>query len=156
MMGVFIDALDDDIAESAGLKRQCPLTPNAFYDADDGMDIGDGTHYDHISPQVPFLSIGIFGLLIVEQQGQFCNGLVDSSCICICNIETNTSLSVNCTSCKKCKSSDPIGVAKDLVRWQLLKKGEIEFIGDSGALATFTNDLNDFSEYKELNEIFEA
>ena len=32
----------------------------------------------------------------------------------------------------------------------------MEFIGDLGASATFTNDLNDFSEYKELNEIFEA
>ena len=63
---------------------------------------------------------------------------------------------MNCTNCKKYKSSDPIGVAKDLVRWQLLKKGEIEFIGDSGASATFTNDLNDFSEYKELDESFEA
>ena len=31
---------DEDIAESAGLERQQPLTPNAFYDADDGMDIG--------------------------------------------------------------------------------------------------------------------
>ena len=152
------EALDwgsDDIAESAGLDRQHPLTSNAFYDADDGMDIG-GTHYDHISPQVPFLSIGILGSLIVEQQGQFRNGLVDSSFICICNIELNTSLSTNCTSCKKCKSSDPIGVAKDLVRWQLLKKGEIEFIGDSGASATFTNKLNDFSEYKELNETYET
>ena len=65
-------------------------------------------------------------------------------------------MSANCTNCKKCKSNDPIGVAKDLVRQALLKKGEIEFIGDSGASATFTNDLNDFSEYKELNETFEA
>ena len=120
------------------------------------MDIGGGTAYDHISLQVPSLSFGILGLLIVEQQGQFCNGLVDSSFICICNLEINTSLSANCTNCKKCKSSDPIGVAKDLVKWQLLKKGEIEFIGDSGASATFTNDLNDFSEYKELDKSFEA
>ena len=62
----------------------------------------------------------------------------------------------NCTNCKKSKSNDPIGVAKDLVRWALLKKGEIEFIGDSGASATFTNDLNDFSEYKEFVETHEA
>ena len=154
--GHLYDTLDDDIAKSAGLKRQHPLMPNAFYNADNGMDIGGGTHYDHISLQVPFLSIGILGLLIVEQQGQFCNGLVDSSFICICNIEINTSLSTNCTSCKKCKSSDPIGVAKDLVRRQLLKKGEIEFIGDLGASATFTNNLNDFSEYKELDKSYEA
>ena len=65
-------------------------------------------------------------------------------------------MSANCTNCKKCKSNDPIGVAKDLVRRQLLKKGEIEFIGDSGASATFTNNLSDFSEYKELGESFEA
>ena len=65
-------------------------------------------------------------------------------------------MSANCTNCKKCKSSDPIGVAKDLVRQFLLKKGEIEFIGDSGASATFTNNLNDFSEYKELDEKFKA
>ena len=29
----------------------------------------------------------------------------------------------------------------------LTKKGEIEFIGDSGASATFTNNLDDFTEY---------
>ena len=80
------DALDKDIAESAGLEQQRPLTPNAFYDADDGMDIGGDTHYDHISLQVPFHSFGIIGSLIVEQQGQFRNGLVDSLFNCICNI----------------------------------------------------------------------
>ena len=151
--GHLYNALDDDIAESAGLEQQHPLTPNAFYDADNGMDIGGDTHYDHISLQVPSLSFGILGSLIVEQQGQLRNGLVDSSFICTCNIEANISLSVNCTNCKKCKSSNPIGVAKDLVRRALLKKGEIEFIGDLGASATFTKD---FSEYKELNEIFET
>ena len=70
--------------------------PNAFYDADDGIDIGGGTTYDHISLQVPSLSFGLLGLLIVEQQGQFRNGLVDSSFNCICNIEANVSLSMNC------------------------------------------------------------
>ena len=120
------------------------------------MDIGGGTHYDHITPQVPFHSFGIIGSLIVEKQGQFCDGLVDSSSNCICNIEANISLSVNCTNCKKCKGNDPIGVAKDLVRQALLKKGEIEFIGDLGASATFTNDLNDFSEYKEFVETNKA
>ena len=154
--GHLYDALDEDIAESAGLEWQCPLMPNAFYDTDDGMDIGSDTRYDHISLQVPFHSFGIIGSLIVEKQGQFRNGLVDSLFNCICNIEANISLSANCTNCKKCKSSDPIGVVKNLVRWALLKKGEIEFIGDSGASATFTNNLNDFSEYKELDEIFEA
>ena len=89
--GCLYDALDEDIAESAGLERQHPLTPNAFYNTDDGMDIGGDTRYDHISLQVPSLSFGIIGSLIVEQQGQFCNGLVDSS---------NISLSVNCTNCK--------------------------------------------------------
>ena len=64
------DALDEDIAESAGLERQRPLMPNAFYDADDGIDIGGDTRYDHISLQVPSLSFGLLGLLIVEQQGQ--------------------------------------------------------------------------------------
>ena len=141
--GRLYDALDEDIAESAGLEWHQPLTPNAFYDADDGMDIGGDTHYDHISPQVPFHSIGIIGSLIVEQQGQLRNRLVDSPSTCICNnLIANISLSdVNCTNCKKSKSNDPIGVAKDLVRRALLKKGEIEFIGDSGASATFTNDL---------------
>ena len=122
--GCLYDALDEDIAESAGLEWQRPLMPNAFYDADDGMDIGGDTHYDHISPQVPFHSFGIIGPLIVEQQGQFCDGLVDSLSNCICNIEANISLSVNCTNCKKCKSNNPIGVTKDLVRRALLKKGE--------------------------------
>ena len=65
--GRLYDALDEDIAESAGLERQQPLMPNAFYDADDGMDIGGGTHYDNITPQVPFHSIGMIGSLIVEQ-----------------------------------------------------------------------------------------
>ena len=41
--GCLHDALDDDIAKSTGLERQRPLTPNAFYNADDGMDIGGGT-----------------------------------------------------------------------------------------------------------------
>ena len=132
------------------------MTPNVFYNTDDGMDIGGDTRYDHILRQVLSLSLGIIGSLIVKQQGQLSNGLVDSSFICTCNIEANISLSANCTNCKKCKSSDPIGVAKDLVRWALLKKGEIEFIGDSGASATFTNYPNDFSEHKELDEIFEA
>ena len=114
--GRLYDALDDDISESAGLERQCPLMPNAFHDADNGMDIGGGTAYDHISLQVPSLSFGVLGSLIIEQQGQFCNGLVDSS-VCICTLQVNnTSLSTKCTNCKKCKSSDPIGVAKDLVR----------------------------------------
>ena len=36
------------------------------------------------------------------------------------------------------------------------EKGGIEFIGDSGASATFTNNLNDFSEYRELDETFKA
>ena len=112
--GCLYDALDEDIAESAGLERQRPLTPNAFYDADDGMDIGGDTHYDHISLQVPFHSFGIIGSLIVEKQGQFHDGLVDSLSNCICNIEANISLSANCTNCKKCKSNDPIGVVKDL------------------------------------------
>ena len=80
--GCLYDALDDDIAESAGLERQHPLTPNAFYDADDGMDIGGDTRYDHISLQVPSLSFGLLGSLIVEQQGQFHNGLVGSSYNC--------------------------------------------------------------------------
>ena len=94
--GRLYDALDDDIAESAGLERQRPLMPHVFYNADDGMDIGGGTHYDHISLQVPSLSFGLLGLLIVEQQGQYRNGLVDSSFNCICNIEANVSLSANC------------------------------------------------------------
>ena len=104
--GHLYDALDDDIAESAGLERQRPLMPHVFYNADDGMDIGGGTHYDHISLQVPSLSFGKLGSLIVEQQGQFRNGLVDSSFVCICNLEINTSLSANCTNCKKCKSNE--------------------------------------------------
>ena len=44
--GHLYNTLDDDIAESAGLELQCPLTSNAFYNADDGMDIGGGTTYD--------------------------------------------------------------------------------------------------------------
>ena len=156
--GLFYDALDEDIAESAGLEWKRPLTPNAFYDADNGRDIGGGTNYDHITPQVPFHSIGMIGSLMVEKQGQFCDGLVDSLPTCICNnLIANISLSdANCTNCKKSKSNDPIGVTKDLVRRFLLKKGEIEFIGDSGASATFTNDLNDFSEYKDFVETHEA
>ena len=112
------DALDEVIAESAGLERH-PLTPHTFLDTDNGMDIGGGTAYDHITPQVPFHSIGINGSLTINPQGQFCDGLVDSLPICICNvIDTNISLSVsaNCTSCKNKKSNDPLGVAKELFR----------------------------------------
>ena len=119
--GRLYDALDEDIAESAGLERRA-LSPHAFLDTDYGMDIGGGTAYDHISPQVPSLSFGILGSLIVEQQGQLHNGLVDSSFNCICNLEATISLSANCTNCKKCKSNDPMGAVKDLVKRLLLKK----------------------------------
>ena len=100
--GCLYDALDDDIAESAGPGRLRLLTPNAFYDADDGMDIGGDTHYDHISPQVPFHSIGIIGSLIVEQQGQFRDRLVDTPSTCICsNLIANISLSVLRGTCER-------------------------------------------------------
>ena len=49
-----------------------------------------------------------------------------------------------------------MSVVKNLAKQQVLNKDEIEFIGDSGASATFTYDLSNFSEYKELNESLEA
>ena len=155
-----LDWGSDDIAESAGLQMQRqPLTLSAFLDSNDGMGgtlAGDSPYYDHITPQVPFLSFGFIGLLIIESQGQLCDGLVDtSSRTCICNLEINTSLSANCTKCKKCEN-DPMSIAKNLARRQVLNKDEIEFIGDSGASATFTYDLSDFSEYRELDESLEA
>ena len=39
---------------------------------------------------------------------------------------------------------------KDLLK-KVLGDNEIEFIGDSGASATFTYSLDDFIEYKELD-----
>ena len=147
---------DDDIDPFQMQKR--PLTPSAFLDSDDDMGEpqGNSPYYDHITPQVPFLTFGFIGSLIIESQGQFCNGLDNTStAVCIHNLEINTSLSANCTKCKKC-ASDPMSVAKNLVRKQVLNKDEIEFIGDSGASATFTYDLSDFSEYKELDESLEA
>ena len=146
---------DDDIDPYQMQKR--PLTPSAFLDSNvnDGKTHGDSPYYDHITPQVPFLTFGFIGLLIIESQGQLCNRLDTGIATCICNLEINTSLSATCAKCKKC-SGDPMGVTKELVWRQVLKKNEIEFIGDSGASATFTFDLNDFSEYRELDEKLKA
>ena len=151
------DALADDNVDPYHMQKR-PLTPSAFLDSDvdEGDTHGNSPYYDHIGPQVPFLTFGFIGLLIIESQGQFCNRLVDTGiATCICNLEINTSLSATCAKCKKC-SDDPMSVVKELARRQVLKKDEIEFIGDSGASATFTYDLNDFSEYKEPDEKLKA
>ena len=83
--GHLYDALDDDIAKSTGLQMQRrPLTPSAFLDSNDGMGgtyPGDSPCYDHVTPQVQFLSFGFIGLLIIESQGQLCNGLVDTALV---------------------------------------------------------------------------
>ena len=46
--------------------------------------------------------------------------------------------------------------AQSLVRDIVNKSNEVEFIGDSGASATFTYNLNDFAEYTELDQGLEA
>ena len=46
--------------------------------------------------------------------------------------------------------------AKGLVRDILAGHNEVEFIGDTGASATFTFDKNDFTEYSELDRSLEA
>jgi hypothetical protein len=117
----------------------------------------DSAAYDSIAPQVPFHTFGFTGSLIIEsQQGQFHDGLgrVNSTPACICKIE-NISLSAqNCSECKKCKQ-DALSKVRSIVK-DALNEDEIEFIGDSGASATFTPHLSDFTEYHELATKLEA
>ena len=104
-------------------------------------------YYNGIAPSV-FSSIDQIGTDLLSNQGWLSHGLdrsVDSS-ICIngrvtvdtpvCNIICEC-LSSNCIECKKKNKSS-------------IKTNEIVFIADSGALATFTYDINDFSKYKKL------
>jgi hypothetical protein len=110
----------------------------------------DSVPYNSISLQVPFLSIGLIGSLIIESsQGQLCNGLgrVDTP-FCVCNLDTNTCLSASCSNCEKCKNS---GVDKEIRDILDKSNNEVKFIGDLGASATFTFDRSDFTEYHELN-----
>ena len=91
----------------------------SWYEDTDQYDPNDSVAYDSIAPQVPFLSIGLIGSLIIEsKQGQFCDGLtgrVDTP-TCICNLEINTSLSEQkCSDCEKCKQS-AMNKARSLVR----------------------------------------
>jgi hypothetical protein len=92
------------------------------YKSIDEGDTGDFTCDDHISPQVPFLSIGLIGSLIIESQGQFCNGLgasnVDSP-VCNCN-SLNSSLSAQCLDCENLTN------VKVLVQGRALKKRSME------------------------------
>ena len=95
--------VDRDIVEAAEMPKP------SWYDDTDQYDPNDSIAYDSIAPQVPFLSIGLIGSLIIEsKQGQFCDGLtgrVDTP-TCICNLEINTSLSAQkCSNCEKCKQS---------------------------------------------------
>ena len=55
----------------------------------------------------------------------------------VCNIISEC-LSSNCVKCKKRSNKSSV------------KTNEIVFIADSGALATFTYDINDFSKYEKL------
>ena len=141
------ESLYDDIA--AGLQRQL--------DTEHG-DYHDSVAYDHIAPQVPFLTIGFIGSLIIESQGQFQRGLGASSLdspVCICSI-VNTSLSAQCLDCEKCdKCKSAMNRARSLTK-RVLDGDRIEFIGDSGASATFTFNLDDFTEYAELDNGLEA
>ena len=144
------------LAESAGIHQH----RHSWHDDASNGDVMDSVAYVHIALQVPFLSIGLIGLLIIESsQGQLCSGRlgrVESTPFCVCKLDTNTSLSTSsCSECEKCKQS-ATGKAKGLVRDILASHNEVEFIGDSGASATFTYDLSDFTEYHELNISLEA
>ena len=95
--------VERDIVEAAETPKP------SWYEDTDQYDPNDSVAYDSIAPQVPFLSIGLIGSLIIEsKQGQFCDGLtgrVDTP-TCICNLEINTSLSAQkCSDCEKCKQS---------------------------------------------------
>ena len=140
-------SLYDDIA--AGLNQQL--------DTEHG-DYHDSVAYDHIALQVSFLTIGFIGLLIIELQGQFQRGLGASSVdspVCICSI-VNTSLSAQCLKCERCDTcKNAMNRARSLTK-RVLDGDIIEFIGDSGASATFTSNLDDFTEYAELDNGLEA
>ena len=108
------DDYDVGLTESAGIHQR---RHSWHADASNG-DVMDSMAYDHIPPQVPFLSIGLIGSLIIESsQGQLCDGRlgrVDNTLFCICKLE-NTSLSISsCTECEKCKQS-AMGKVKGLV-----------------------------------------
>ena len=146
--------VDMALAESAGIHQH----NNSWYQDTSNGDPMDSVAYNGIAPQVPFLSIGLIGSLIIESsQGQLYSGLgrVDTPA-CTCNIE-NTRLSASsCTECEKCKNS-AMEKTRTLVRDYLDENSnEVEFIGDSGASATFTYNLSDFTEYNELDNSLEA
>ena len=147
------DYLNDVIAEAAGFQPKSSWS-NDYSDGDPM----DSVAYDGIAPQVSFLSIGFIGSLIIEsQQGQFYGrlGRVNTP-DCICNIVANASLSAqNCSECEKCKQG-AMGKTRSLVKDLLREKDQVEFIGDSGASATFTYDINDFAEYSKLDKSLEA
>ena len=127
----------------------------AHYGPDIEMNPLDKPDEDSIALQVSSLSFGLIGSLIIKQE-QFWmkNGLLNSvdSSSCICNCIINNSLSADCSKCKK---GDAMRSTKDLLK-KVLGDNSIEFIGDSGASATFTYSLDDFIEYKELDEGLEA
>jgi hypothetical protein len=133
----------DDIATGIAIK------PTSWYDQFEvNNDPYGGVFDDHIGPQVSSLQFGMIGSLIIKSQGQLPHGLTklplgSSLGFCICNI--NTSLSGNCSKCEQEKKRAKASSNRAL-------DGEIEFIGDTGASATFTFDINDFFVYYELDK----
>ena len=109
------DDVNMGLTESAGIHQH----KHSWHDDASNGDVMDSVAYDHIAPQVPFLSIGLIGSLIIESsQGQLRDGQlgrVDSTPFCVCKLDTNTCLSTSsCTECEKCKQS-ATGKAKGLV-----------------------------------------
>ena len=121
------------------------LTPMAW----ERRDKHYNAYKDNIALSV-FSSSGYIGTDLLSNQGQLPHRLDRSvgSSICIysreavatpvCNIICKC-LSSNCAECKKNSSNK-----------SSIKINKIIFIADSGALATFTYDINDFSEYEKL------
>ena len=136
---------DEELLEQLQISDSIAEANASRYKSIDEGDTGDSVAYDHIAPQVSFLTIGFIGLGA---------SYVDSP-VCICSID-NTSLSAQCLDCKKCEKCSAMNRARSLTKRVFDNDTLIEFIGDSGASATFTSQKDDFTEYRELDGSLEA
>ena len=109
---------------------------------------------DNITPSV-FSSSGYIGTDLLSNQRWLPYGLDRSvgSSICIYGREA-VATSV-CNIICKCLSSNYAKCKKTGTK-SSVKSNEINFIADLGASATFTNNINDISEYKRLPVTSEA
>ena len=140
------DHLDEEFKfnKTSDVNNMRDLTPMAW----ERKDKHYNAYYNGIALSV-FSSINQYGADLLSNQGWLPHRLDRSvgSSVCIsgrvtvdtpvCNIICEC-LSSNCVECKKQHDKSSV------------KTNKIVFIADSGALATFMYDINDFSQYKKL------